>query len=235
VLCSNCSASVRPVVALDIDGTLGEYHRHFIKFACEFLGKDPLDKFSYEGDIDFRDWFRDIFIEDYTTFRMVKLAYRQGGLKRTMKPYPWAQPMICELRAAGAEVWLTTTRPHERYDRVDPDTREWIRRNGIDCDGLIFDNNKYDHLADRIDRARVVAILDDLPDQIDRAAQIWGRDVPILRRTEFNKSAPSPDMRIAAVLNLYDAHKIINTRLETWGRKHGEEESTDPRRAARLR
>lgn len=222
MLCSKCSGTVKPVVAIDIDGTLGQYHDHFVRFACRWLDKAPLDLATddraYDGSIPFKDWFRDVFHEDHTTFRAIKLAYRQGGMKRTVQRYPWADQLTTELRRAGAEVWLTTTRPHERFDRVDPDTREWIRRNNIEFDGLIFDRQKYDVLAERVDRGRVVAVLDDLQPALERAGEIWGSDVPILRRTKFNRGV---DTSFRWALNLHEAYEIINSRLEAWSRRYG--------------
>src|SRR3982751_2258029 len=131
MLCSQCSKPINPVVAIDIDGTLGDYHGHFWKFARTWLGvplDDPTD--VYRGGDPYSQWFCDTYGVDVATFRTIKLAYRQGGMKRSMPVNEHAQGMMYSL-AKMAEVWVTTTRPHDRYDRIDPDTVEWLRRNDI--------------------------------------------------------------------------------------------------------
>jgi hypothetical protein len=65
-----------------------------------------------------------------------------GRDEALQRPIIGGQTFVDTLRAEGAEVWLTTTRPHDRFDRVDPDTREWCRRNGINFDGLLYDGDK---------------------------------------------------------------------------------------------
>ena len=161
----------RPIVALDIDGTLGDYHRHFLRFAEGYLDMpmpDP-EKINNGNPL----WNH--MGVSRTTYREVKLAYRQGGMKRTMPVYPWASGLTHEIAAAGAEVWICTTRPYLRLDNIDPDTREWLRRNDIHYDGVIFDTlsgkyTKYDELARQVGD-RVVAIMDDLPEAIQAIPQ----------------------------------------------------------------
>lgn len=189
MLCSRCSEPIKPVVAIDIDGTLAPYHPHFIEFASSWLGYEPNGRARYNGHERFRDWVCGTYGIDLSTFRAIKLAYRQGGMKRTMGTYPGASSLTQGLRSAGAEVWLTTTRPHARYDRIDPDSVEWARRNRIEFDALLFGEDKLGELAVRIDPRRVVAVLDDLPWVLERAV-IEHLGVPILRRTGYNTAEP---------------------------------------------
>jgi hypothetical protein len=161
MLCSNCSEVVKPVVAIDIDGTLSDYHYHLVQFANDWLGKRPMVQDDYDGGQDYWRWFCESFGVDRTTFRQIKLAYRQGGLKRTQPLWFYADEIVPKLQECGAEVWLTTTRPHDRFDRIDPDTREFLRRNNIPYDGLLYSGAKMRELAERVDPPRVVAVIDD--------------------------------------------------------------------------
>lgn len=163
----------KPVVALDIDGTLGDYHGHFLRFASGYFDADfpsaeevnpglPLHRFMGIT----KDQYRDC-----------KLAYRQGGLKRTMPAYVGADALTTDIRLAGAEVWICTTRPYLRLDNIDPDTREWLRRNGISYDAVLFDlvdqkGSKYDELK-RQAGDRVCAIVDDLPEMLELAEKAF--------------------------------------------------------------
>jgi hypothetical protein len=182
----------KPIVALDIDGTLGDYHRNFVEFARRYFNDTE------------SDWMRDnpglplwqhmgISQRDY---RDAKLAYRQGGWKRWMPCYEGAAELTERIRAAGAEVWLCTTRPYLRLDNVDPDTREWLRRNKMRYDALLFDpahegdGTKYDELA-RQARDRVASVVDDLPEMIEAALKAGLSGLsglgPILRDQPYNR------------------------------------------------
>lgn len=187
MLCSKCREVVKPVVAVDIDGTIGEYHGHFLEFAEGWLGRErnptiPL----FDGRTHFNSWFCTVFDVSVEVFRECKLAYRQGGAKRTMPIYPDAKLMIDSFREAGAEVWITTTRPYLRMDNIDPDTREWLDRHGIQYDGLIYDKEKYAMLADRVGADRVVAVVEDLPYKIEEAQNVFHWRKVIWRRTKWN-------------------------------------------------
>lgn len=181
---------MRPVVAVDIDGTLGAYHEHFLEFAEGWLGRTMPKVDTFEGG----SLSRHMRVSK-DTYRQVKLAFRQGGLKRSMPVYPHARELTIDLRKQGAEVWVCTTRPYLRLDNIDPDTRHWLRRNGIQYDGVIFGEGKYKRLAQIVGQAAIVAVLDDLPEQIvasyrlglptllndqpyNRPPAMWGEDHP---------------------------------------------------------
>lgn len=188
--CENCYQDIRPVVAMDIDGTLADYHDHFLNFAIGWLGKGyykPRGNLAYDGSEDHREWFTRIMEVDVSTFRAIKLAFRQGGMKRTMPIYRESSQTIDAIREMGAEVWLTTTRPWERFDRVDPDTRHWLSQHGIEFDGLIYDDDKMTALKERVDVERVVAVVDDLTEVLEIAGDIFPNAVTIMRKTIHNR------------------------------------------------
>lgn len=187
----------KPIVALDIDGTLGDYHRNFLSFAQRYFDMPGLYELKDKTNPGLPLWeHMGISHRDY---RDAKLAYRQGGWKRWMPVYPGASELTQQIRSAGAEVWLCTTRPYLRLDNVDPDTREWLRRSRIQYDALLFDpaheedGTKYDELA-RQAGPRVCSVADDLPEMIDAAykANLWINTGPpamgpILRDQPYNR------------------------------------------------
>lgn len=229
--CSECSRSVAPVVAVDIDGTLGDYHGHFIRFASEYLNIPEEDSYEivdftrfgdpsptflnglpiYDGSIGFKSWAMEAWHIDERTWQDIKLAYRQGAQKRSMRAYPDATMLCRNIREVGAELWLTTTRPYLRLDNVDPDTRFWLARLGIEYDGLLYDEFKYAKLAGYVDRERVVAVLDDLPEMWSAAAEHFGWNVPILRRNPYNRGVKGD-----GAYDLNEAWILIKRRIETW-------------------
>lgn len=185
MLCSECSNEVRPIVAVDIDGTLGDYHKHFTWFCGNYWNKtDLFTSEPWNGEGEFEE-FLGLTKEQY---REAKLAYRQGGMKRWLPLFPGAEFMMQQLHKAGAEVWIATTRPWQRLDNIDPDTREWLRRNEIHYDGLLYGEDKYGQLCEAVDRKRVVAVIEDLPFQVRQAKSLG---LPVILRENHHNSTVS--------------------------------------------
>lgn len=202
---------MKPVVAVDIDGTLANYHGHFFSFAEQWLGVAGTGwAMNYDGSVRMADHM-DI---DDQTYRQIKLAYRQGGLKRMMPIYDHAPEMIKELRGAGAEVWITTTRPYLRLDNVDPDTRFWLDHHRIPYDGLIYDEQKFRVLGDIVGHDRVVCVLDDLPEKVDQAAKFGF--AAIQRWTTYNSAV----RREPGAATLRSATIMLLRHVRAWSQSH---------------
>lgn len=213
------SGANHPVVGLDIDGTLGDYHGHFLAFAAGWFGRPmphpdtinpglPLSKFMGVPHDEYRD---------------CKLAYRQGGQKRTMPVYPFASELTHNIRELSAQVWLCTTRPYQRLDNVDPDTREWLRRNDIVYDAVIWegidegpDATKYYDLVDQVGLNRIVAVCDDLPEQT-ADAQRQGIHTVYLRDAPYNRGREVPGFRVTSLQELWEA---IAVDIALWKDRH---------------
>lgn len=200
---------LRPVVALDIDGTLGYYHEHFLAFAGQWLQRE-VPPVWWDG----RSPFWRLLGTSKTTYRQIKLCYRQGGLKRSMPPVPWAAELTRHVRQAGAEVWVCTTRPYLRLDNIDPDTRFWLRHNRIQYDGVLFGENKYRDLAAMVGSDRVVAVLDDETEQVERAEKL-GLPTRIMDRA-YNKESTAFRCR-----SLYHAEDEFVALIKEWREKRG--------------
>jgi hypothetical protein len=204
----------KPVVALDIDGSLGDYHSHFLWFAEKYFGRtmpaastiNPgLPLYQHMG-VDKREY------DD------CKLAYRQGGMKRWMPVYPGAAILTKELRRAGAEVWLCTTRPYLRLDNVDPDTREWLRRNKIEYDAVIYGENKYEELVRQVGLDRIVAVFDDLPEMCEQALELGIRSI-YFKEQPYNVGLEGS---FAQVRHLGWMRGWLLVNISEWKRKHEE-------------
>lgn len=206
----------KPVVAIDIDGTLGDYHGHFLRFAEGYIGK-PMPS---AGEINpGLPLYKHMHVSR-PKYRAAKLAYRQGGLKRSMPAYPFASELTAELRRAGAEIWICTTRPYLRLDNIDPDTREWLKRNRIQYDAVIFGDNKYRELLRQVGLGRVAAVADDLPEQIARAAKLGIQPIFMLDQPYNQPSGkfdePWRQARLLRVHDLYELAGEILAILEDW-------------------
>lgn len=208
--CTDCGTRVKPVISLDIDGTLGDYFGHFLLFAENYLGTG-LARPVYAGEGEYWEWFANRGVPR-DTYRQIKLAYRQGGMKRTMPMFTGARELTADLRESGVEVWLCTSRPYLRLDNIDPDTRHWLERNDIQYDGLLYGERKYEELVERVDPRRVVAVLDDLPEMIDQAKAIGLNAFQIGKQHNSHVNA----MRQPRMLGLATAQSKFKRELKIW-------------------
>ena len=167
-------------MALDIDGTLGDYHGHFTRFAEQWTGRSLPDPHENTGGVPF---YKHLGISRQT-YRACKLAYRQGGLKRSMPCYEGARELTRHIRQNGCQVWICTTRPYLRLDNIDPDTRHWLRRNRLQYDGVLFGDHKYRDLQHAVGD-RVLFVVDDLPEML-RQARSLGMET-VLRDQPYNR------------------------------------------------
>ena len=201
------------IVAIDVDGTLGDYHGHFLRFAADWYGREMPDPKQINPGLPLHKFMR----TSKQTYRQCKLAYRQGGLERSMPIYDGAYELCRSVRAAGAELWLCSTRPYLKLDSQSVNTRHWLRRHKIQYDALIFGERKYMDLArivgsdrTRPGRSRVAAVLDDLPEMILQADGLgmWTmlRDQPYNRHLNWHYRA----------MDLHQAKNTILQEVKTW-------------------
>lgn len=215
--CTECSKSIRPIVAVDIDGTTADYHFSFFKFAAEWMGRPALTGLEwaqdYHGD---RDIATHMGI-DKRLYREIKLAYRQGGMKRSLNPMPGASELFCYLADQGIEIWITTTRPYLQFGNIDGDTREWLRRHDFPYDHILFDDHKYRRLSELVEPARVVAVLED--QCLDWYEANGAGLNPLLVRSRYNWQADN--MPALCVEGLAGALQAVQYNLEQWRSKNG--------------
>jgi hypothetical protein len=169
-----------PVVGIDIDGTLGDHHRHFVWFINRIYWPHhnvPIEANwrDAEGEFD-----KALGLEK-EPYRAAKLAYRMGGLKRCMPimkvdlhngGHTAVRSEIQYIRSQGVQVWICTTRPWLSMTTMDPDTQYWLDDNVGEVDGLIYGEDKYLDLIDIVGKDRILGVVDDLPENITRAQEL---------------------------------------------------------------
>lgn len=166
-----------PVVALDIDGTLGDYYNHFKWFAELYMQEKLSVKWDIGGNGSPSPTNKGEFSEalglSKEVYRDIKLAYRQGGMKRSLPQIDLGVEMLVkDIRSMGIQVWICTTRPWQRLDNIDPDTQFWIHWNLGRVDGVIYGEDKYLDLMDIVGKERILGVVDDLPENVETAARI---------------------------------------------------------------
>lgn len=208
----------KPIIALDIDGTLGDYHSHFLDFAENWTGKPMPHPAELNPGLRLHK-FMGISLREY---RECKLSYRQGGVKRWMPCYPGAADLTYALRRHGAEVWICTTRPYLRLDNIDPDTREWLRRNRIRYDGLLYGDDKYRELKRQVGW-RVAGVLEDLPELWDEARRLFPKAWVCLRDQPYNRMAgDGPILTTMKVAELDQARDVLLDAVRDWKKERGQ-------------
>jgi hypothetical protein len=213
--CTECGRSILPVIAVDIDDTLSDYSGSLLRFANDYLDLQQSRTFylNYDGSKRLAEY---LGIDD-ATYRSMKVAYRQGGQKRLQAPMPGALALMTALYMLPAEIWLTTTRPYLRFDSTDPDTRFWLERYGIKYDHLLYEDDKYERLADIVGRDRVAIVLDNDADQCMRATELG---MPALQvGSDFNRAPIATFSN--RVEGLSHAGEKILDHLEQWKDSHG--------------
>lgn len=173
-----------PIIALDIDGTSGDYYEHFRWFAELYKQESVSINWDFSDHAEFNEALN-MSKEEY---RQIKLAYRQGGMKRSLPAFEGIRRFVETIRSNGVQVWVATTRPWQRLDNIDPDTQFWIHRNLGRVDGVIYGEDKFLDLQD-IAKSRgqqILGAFDDLPENVV-AAQSLG--IPaVLRAGGHNES-----------------------------------------------
>lgn len=208
--------SRKPWVGIDIDGTLGDYHRHFLMCAEMFLQR-PMPKPEEINPLMPLHKFIGV---DKRKYREIKMAYRQGRWKRSMPVFPYARQMTLDLRRAGICISICTTRPFNQLGEVDADTRWWLRHHGIQHDLLIWGPHKYRDLTRAAGKNNIVAVIDDELEQMERCFRIG---IPFyLRNQPYNQThqliAPHRGLRHSSirVISLEEATNRILKDLEGW-------------------
>lgn len=213
------NGALRGVVALDIDGTLGDYHVHFLKFAEGWLGR----KMPNPSSINPGRRLSEFMGIDHSIYRKIKLAYRQGGMKRTMPVYPGASDLTTWLRNQDVEIWICTTRPYNRLDNIDEDTQEWLNRNHIGFDAILWDDpdghGKYHELVQQVGLGRIIAAIDDLTEQLHEAREA-GIQNTYLMAQPYNSVGVNRDGLIR-VHSLNAFREFLRFHVAAWKEKTG--------------
>lgn len=204
-----------PVVAFDIDGTTGQYHGHFINFAREWLGESVVANWRRTNTGEFSEA---LGLEKHI-YRHIKLAYRQGGKKRSMPVVDGVSDCLPYIQSQGIQVWFCTTRPWERLDNIDPDTREWLRRAGVTPYGLIYGEDKYQQLVDIVGEDRVLVVVDDLPEQIEAANALGLKTIMMVGAHNQWWRNDHPEQHIAH--SIKQATGDIDAIIADWQEKNG--------------
>jgi hypothetical protein len=208
---------------MDIDGTLGDYHEHFQWFLSTIYCQ-KMTEWNGSAHWPGTSEFSEALGMEKGLYRAAKLAYRLGGLKRCLPLFGMdlekgghtvVREEIQYLRSQGIQVWICTQRPWLALTTVDSDTQYWIDNNIGKIDGLIYGEDKYADLIDIVGYDRVLGVVDDLPECLDRARELGLRTAA--RRIAHNYSWLNAEAQdgIEQFRRIKDMSTIIDGWMET--------------------
>lgn len=202
-----------PVIGLDVDGSLGDYHGHFLRFAEGWLGRKMPDPATINPGLPLHRFMG----VSKTTYRKIKLAYREGGLKRSLPAYDGARDIAYRLRKWKCDVWICTSRPYLAHGPIVGDTQHWLRRNKIQHDNIIWGEHKYRTLR-KLAGDRVVGVLEDLPSM---AKQAHDYGIPVVMMNQpYNAMEVHELPPVRRVGNLWQAMFQFDELLTEWKHKN---------------
>jgi len=111
-----------PCALVDIDGVLAEYPGYYRRWAADH-------GMAWDS-------------EDLLERERVKREYRMSGAKASASVVPGARELLVQLRASGIKVVLLTMRPYAEYYRIYPDTLEWLAKNDLQYDAILWAREK---------------------------------------------------------------------------------------------
>jgi phosphoglycolate phosphatase-like HAD superfamily hydrolase len=171
-----------PVVAVDIDGVLNDYPRSFLRWVAT-NGGFPAET-AHESIAELKA------AVGPKRYLGMKDNYRESGAKREQGVREGAKVLLDDLRSNGFPVVLLSKRPYWRFYRIYADTLEWLERNGLYADAVLFHREKHRAILESF--PKLVAMIEDDPKVADevRAA---GYQV-ILVRGELNEGIEGEDV-----------------------------------------
>jgi len=119
------------VCAIDLDDTLACTDEYFTKLYNEHKGT------NYKN----RDKIKEK--EDTLVYENFKHWYRESGEKTNIPLKEGAKEIIDYLKKIGYKIVIISARPNDIYNRIFPDTIEWLNKNGISYDAIYFEKDKH--------------------------------------------------------------------------------------------
>jgi len=144
----------RKIAILDIDGVLADYPGDFIDYFNYTLksSHSTLDEVK----------------KDRETYERIKSSYRAYGRKKDMGVKQGAIEFTHKLSDLGYTIILLTARPYEKYLRIYQDTLQWLRKNDIKHDAIIWDREKAKYIIKNLKNNNVVfCVEDEIPNALE--------------------------------------------------------------------
>lgn len=138
-----------PCVLIDIDGVLADWDAGFYGWvsSCTGVTFSALDDLLPPGSASSRmtaysarKWYEAAGLQ---VQEEVKRKFRQSGAKAELALLPGAKELLYLVRQCSQlKIVLLTNRPYAEHYRIYPDTLEWLEKNGLPYDAIVWAHDK---------------------------------------------------------------------------------------------
>lgn len=168
----NLKDSSTPIVGVDIDGVLADYYYDYPRFVEEFLGDSQMIDISGS---EFPHSDVNKFFTGYDKEQLMKCkdAYRQSERKANMPVCEYAKEFLGELKARGYRIVLLTARPIDKYQMILANTIEWLEKNELPYDCVLWGEKKEERLIEEFgDTGMIKFFVDDIAKNANAIADL---------------------------------------------------------------
>jgi len=130
----------RKVVGVDIDGVLAAYPEHFLDFINREVGTDLKVEDLTEYNV------YEALELPYDMTKRLKAKFRETGEKRHIPVLDGAKEFLESLKNNDYKIVLLSARPYKKYKRIFADTQEWLEKNELIHDAILWDEDKCNRL-----------------------------------------------------------------------------------------
>lgn len=187
-------------IGVDIDGVLTDEHRFIIDYGTKFLNDEGIEYTLHDDIYDNRKIF-EINKSQYDAFwRKYLVYYSENILIR-----PFASEVIKKLKQENNEVYIITSRSFTTYEneyrqQMQNIVKNWLEKNNVVYDEIIFSTNK----ADICKKMNIDVMIEDKPENILSISKV----IPVICYDHpYNKGLF--DGNIIRSYSWYDIYKKI--------------------------
>lgn len=127
----------------DIDGVLNDYPESWVRFLREEKGDEVVECIGSYDLLHHLDLTLAKTSIPYQKYIDLKAKYRSSGYKENLPVTPGAAAVIRYLKRLGYHIVIITSRPLNKHPELFKQTTNWLDKNEIIYDDLIFSPEKH--------------------------------------------------------------------------------------------
>ena len=190
-------------IGIDIDGVLTDEHRFVLDYGTKYFSEKKI-KYKIHNDIYDSENIFEVTEKQYDEFWNKFIFYYSENIPIR----PFASEVINNLKNAGNDIYIITSRSFTTYEnkykaKMQNIVKEWLDKNNVVYDELIFSRNK----ADICKEKNIDIIIEDKPDNISLISK--DRLVICYDHPYNNKLTNSNIIRCYSWYDIYDKIKYI--------------------------
>ncbi len=143
------------IAGIDIDGVLADYPHYFLRY----VRKNAKTDLKVE-DLNDYNLYQELGLPIELT-KQLKHDFRQSGQLANVPLIPGAKKMLDSLHKNGYNIVLLSARPYKQYKRIFADTKEWLDKNNLYHDAIIWGEDKCSKLIREFGRDSVEFFIED--------------------------------------------------------------------------